>query len=267
MNDRSWMSLRPDRARSLVDTRLQVHHAAQLASAFGISYAEPATDDSHTNLEWMDGALVSRPLLDIRIALRVSSLTLDVAGRSFSLPGRTTLTVTEWLRETLSTGGFDGARYSLERHFELPAHPVADGAPFDASEGDLEELSRWLANGALVLERLRAADPRASEVRCWPHHFDIATLITVRPGQTVGVGLEPGDGYYAEPYFYVNLHPRPHPDALVGLPLGSGGWWHTRDWIGAVLPGSSLTLDPRGQESQVADFIDRGIEAATALLG
>ena len=67
------------------------------------------------------------------------------------------------------------------------------------------------------------AEERAdgSPVRCWPHHFDIATLLTIAPGQTIGVGLEPGDGYYDEPYWYVNQYPAP--SATPGNQLEGGG--------------------------------------------
>jgi hypothetical protein len=269
MSSDSWTPVRPELAPALVDARLQVHHAAQLASAFGISYAMPAADDSHTNLEWLSesSALASTSLLDVRVQLSVRSLALHVQGRAHRLLGTTMREAAERLRARLSAEGLDGTRYTLKRHFDLPAHRVADGAPFDANEEHLEELARWFGNGALVLERLRASIPRASPVRCWPHHFDIATLIPVRAGRSIGVGLEPGDGYYAEPYFYVNMHPQPHVEALTELPLAGGGLWHTHDWIGAVLPGSSLTPDPPGQEAQVAEFIGRATGAAEALLG
>jgi hypothetical protein len=43
--------------------------------------------------------------------------------------------------------------------------------------------------------------PTASDVRCWPHHFDLATLFSF-PTQNadatgyVGAGLSPGDEYF-----------------------------------------------------------------------
>jgi len=269
MSHSPWAHLEPELARTLVDARLQLHHAAQLASAFAISYVTPEADDSHTSLEWLGAscALASTSSLDVRIALSVPSLTLELTGGSLRLGGRTIAEAAGWVRDRLSRAGLDAARYTLERHYEIPTHPVAAGAPFEASEEHLEQLSRWLANGALLLEGLRAEDARASDVRCWPHHFDIATLISVRPGHTVGIGLAPGDDYYAEPYFYVNAYPRPSPADVDGVPLGGAGTWHIDEWVGAVLPGSRLTRDRSGQESQAAEFIDSAVRAATALLG
>jgi hypothetical protein len=48
--------LHPELARNLGDARLQLHHAAQLVAAMGISYLPHADDDSHTNLGWIDGS-------------------------------------------------------------------------------------------------------------------------------------------------------------------------------------------------------------------
>ena len=104
-------------------------------------------------------------------------------------------------------------------------------------------------------------------MRCWPHHFDIATLTTVSPDRTVGVGLEPGDVYYDEPYFYVNMRPVPPVDALTAT-LAGGGIWHTHEWIGAVLPGSHLAAGSTRRElrEQVDAFLDSAVAACRALV-
>jgi hypothetical protein len=120
-----------------------------------------------------------------------------------------------------------------------------------------------LRNSLLVFARCRRVgvgaevEPNASEVRCWPHHFDIATLIEVARGKTIGVGMEPGDVYYDEPYFYVNLHPRPAapPTAL----LGGHGTWHTHEWIGAVLPVSRLKANLDDDVRAFSRFGNRGM--------
>src|SRR4029079_7803840 len=106
-----------------------------------------------------------------------------------------------------------------------------------------------------------ASDSQASDVRCWPHHFDIATLITPAEGKSVGVGLEPGDNYYDEPYFYVNMLPAPDAKALPDS-LEGDGVWHTQEWIGAVLPVSRITSDSQSQESQVQRFLRSAIDTA-----
>lgn len=279
MTPSSWAPVSPAAARSLADARRQLHHAAQLATAFGISFLPPRGDDSHTNLEWLPetGALASNALHDVRVALRVAELTLelqvpraarnggDAGSALFPLTGRTLEDGAAWIRERLAAARLDRSRYTLARHYEIPPHAVASGAAFDADAAALDELARWFGNAAALFERLRAGNPTASEVRCWPHHFDIATLMTIAPGRTVGVGLEPGDAYYDEPYFYVNMHPSPRADALTTQPPG-GGSWHTREWIGAVLPGSRLVEGAHAQEGQARAFLDGAIRLATELV-
>jgi hypothetical protein len=155
--------------------------------------------------------------------------------------------------------------YTLARHYDIPEHAVARGERFSPALKDLEELSRWFANGASTLEQLRSAEPGASEVRCWPHHFDIATLITLGPEVTVGAGIEPGDVYYEEPYLYVNARPQPRGRALPET-LAGGGFWHTHEWIGAVLPASRLDPNGAAQQKQCVQFLESAVATCKRLV-
>ena len=47
-----WRTLNPGLSRELAESRLQLHYAAQFATALGISYLDAKPDDSHTNLGW-----------------------------------------------------------------------------------------------------------------------------------------------------------------------------------------------------------------------
>lgn len=274
----SWQPVRPDRARSLNDARLQLHYALQFGTALGIGYLDALPDDSHTNHGW-DGALdahVSRsasgPSGDAAIGIRPRDLTALVllngnALVSIPLDGLTISAATERVTAALATAGLEPAHYTLRRHFEIPPHRLSEGGSFDANDSAaFEQLAYWYANAASVLTRLAADNPGASEVRTWPHHFDIATLVTAGPGKSNGVGMSPGDDYYDEPYFYVNVYPAPSKDQLVAR-LDGGGTLHTRDWIGAVLPGSRLSTDVTAQSQQVRDFLDSALAAGRALLG
>jgi hypothetical protein len=99
----------------------------------------------------------------------------------------------------------------------------------------------------------------ASSVRCWPHHFDIAILLTVAPGKTVGLGLSPGDSSYAEPYWYVTPYPYPKNPELPPLP--EGGRWHTEGFFAAVLRGSDLLAgDPGTQRQRSESFLRAALQ-------
>jgi hypothetical protein len=267
MTRAAWKPLNPMESALLTDARKQVHHAAQLATAFGISYLEKQPDDSHTSLEWVepDGALASHESKGVSVALRVNDLTLLIGDATFELLGKTLPDAAAWLRSQLEAAGFDGSRFTLDRHYEIPKHPVADGAIFDAMPHELHELSRWYSDAVPQLERVCMQNRGASDIRCWPHHFDIATLIPLDNGKSVGAGMEPGDIYYNEPYFYVNANPAPWGTELPQT-LKGHGTWHTQEWIGAVLPASRMTTDVTAQEEQVSDYFWSAVQACKALL-
>jgi hypothetical protein len=206
-----------------------------------------------------------------RVGVRPADLTLLVVTDKdhpiarYRLHGRTIVEATQWIRGQIALLGVDAARYTLKRDFEIPMHSVALGDSFDASErAQFEELSKWFANGASIIGSLARSIHDASEVRCWPHDFDIATLIPVASERTIGVGLEPGDKYYDEPYFYVSMHPQPSAAQARSRPLWGRGTWHTRGWMGAVLTGSRLEGASK-QEWQVREFIDSAVSACRAL--
>lgn len=262
----------PEQAHHLTDARLQLHHAAQLATALGISYLAPRPDDSHTSLEWRSelDALVSRAApeaRDTRIGIRATDLTLLFLDAAFvrvaalPLSGETIESAASWLRSQLAARGADASRFTLSKHYTIPPHALDSGAPFDTGDASaFAQLAAWLASASEALTRARAVHSNASEIRCWPHHFDLAFLIEPRPGTSVGVGLEPGDVSYDEPYYYVNMYPAPNASDLTET-IEGGGFWHTREWIGAVLPGSHLSGRP-DQAHQVDAFLRSAIAAA-----
>lgn len=210
-----------------------------------------------------------------RVGVRVNDLTMLSIDRdgaiqsSFALNGRTNADGLAWLSAELRRAGCDVARLTTRKHYEIPAHDVARGAAYRATP-EHGELARYFHNGWLVASRVRPVDTVPSPVRCWPHHFDIATLLSfptrsAASGRTIGVGLSPGDEYYAEPYFYVAPYPRPQHYQFS--PLTRGGW-HTTGWTGAVLTASELAAqsDARGQQSVVGAFVTEAVDACRRAL-
>ena len=263
--------------RELTDARLQCHHAAQAIVSLGISLLPQRDDDSHTNLGWDPelGALTSHPVPGIepfRGGLAIAELELLVAGDGISnripLSGKTMADAWQWLLAEVRKAGGDFKRMTNAKHYTIPSHPVAVGAPFQRQPAAaFAELAAYYGLADRILSGVAAKTPGASPVRCWPHHFDIATLITLPPRgpttRTVGAGLSPGDDSYGEPYFYVTPSPYPPVDRLGRLPSGH---WHTTGWTGAVLPGSEMlsNLDP---ERQAREFVGGAVEACRLALG
>ena len=276
-SSRAWQPVRPEDATKLSDCKLQFHYAAQFAAAAGISFLEHRSDDSHTSLEWVPalGGLFSQPIptgIPFRIGVRPARLALLIVSddnkpiAEYKLHGHTITDATQWIRSQIKLLGAQPMRYSLRRDYEIPAHELAIGESFDASAPSrFEELSKWFSNSAALLGSIARKTRGASEVRCWPHDFDIATLVRVDHDRTMGIGMEPGDDYYDEPYFYLNMDPQPAADRVLSRPLWGEGRWHTNVWVGAVLTGSRLG-PASSQERQVREFIDSAVAACRVLL-
>jgi hypothetical protein len=203
-----WQVLNGSGVGGLVEARLQLHHAAQVIVSAPMSYLPARADDSHTNLEWLPGlgALATHAIdqpSGLRFAVRPADLSLIVlragaVAAVLTLAARTTVEAAAWLAAELRRAGFDPTRLTMQKHYEIPAHPVASGAPFDPPAAALAELARWYHDTWLVADGVSVAEPGASPARCWPHHFDLATLITLAATgdgvtRTIGVGGSPGD--------------------------------------------------------------------------
>ena len=121
----------------------------------------------------------------------------------------------------------------------------------------------YYSNANLLLARWASA---SSPIRCWPHHFDIAVLLAgPHDGQTIGVGMSPGDASYGEPYWYVT--PWPHSGEFVSQPLAGAGTWHAGNWVGAVLRSSQMRRqDATTQRTQVSAFAASAIAASRWVL-
>ncbi len=281
---RQWQPLGACAPETLVDARLQLHHAAQMVASVGFTFVDPEPDFSHTNMEWFAnlGALASNPASGdkpFRAALRFSDLALLLLDRDravvdeLPLDKRTIDQGYQWLAASIeSITGDPLAKPLFRPEHELPSHAVAQGGRFSRGAAQpYQELARWYADADLLLRKVRADTRGASPVRCWPHHFDIATLIEVERGpdgaatKTIGVGMTPGDEYYAEPYWYVTPWPRPEGSQLPAL--AGNGQWRTEDWFGAVLPASRLLSEPSDQQAQlVSDFARSAVAAGMKML-
>ena len=268
-----WRTLGEVAPASLVAARATLHHAAQLLALAGASFLDAERDDSHTSMSWIEplGALGTQSIdadSAFRFALRADDLTLlvvdDSSGgvrASFSLFGATREQALDWMRNQASRAGLDGNRLRSRLHFTIAPHATDAGAAFERpGDGTLEELARWYSDASLFLEQCRSSLAGAGPVRCWPHHFDIATLVRLRHGpmQTIGIGLSPGDDGDAEPYYYVGPYPAP-PVTPRALTVGH---WHAGGWWGAALVASEIVApsDASEQAALVRRFVDDAVQ-------
>jgi hypothetical protein len=288
----SWETLGTVDPRRVVDARLQLHWAAQAASAPGRQLLEPRPDSSEQSLRWADGPrALAQELVNgvwpFRSALRPSVpavVLLDAHDRvtaELLLDGHTLEEVYGWLEKEIPRRIGRSLLQPLQRPGEgLPEHGVGagegEGERFSVIDiAAFSEIGRWFGNAHRLLTGVAERHPAASAVRCWPHHFDIATLIALDPGapgqnpetaRSIGVGLSPGDADRPHPYFYVTPWPYPKDRELPALE--GGGVWNTEGWTGAILdtPGLLRAGTGEAQAEQAERFVESAIAACLSLL-
>ena len=272
-----WEPLGRHGATELVAAREQLHCAAQIVASVPRVLAVPLPDWSHSAYTWDDSvrAMVSSALpgrTPFRVALRpagLRALLLPLAGgepiAEFAAGGRTIGDLFAWLGERaveLTGAPLPGP---LEEADEYPPSPCTPDQRFEAGDATaLGELERYYVDASAALGSVVGSRSDASPLRLWPHHLDIATLITLDSGvdpeeaRSVGIGMQPGDDGYPEPYFYVTPWPYPATGLLPGLE--GGGRWHTEGWTGALLPGSKLQA--AGAASAQASMLEAFLRSA-----
>jgi len=263
-----------DRAR-LSAARQQAHHATQWLARTARAYVPPRPDDGHTSLGWDDafGGFVSHPLPDgARLGLRFADLSLALLDAKtgtppdiFRLDGRCDPDACAWLMGHASMRNL--APEALNAPLPYMLEERAGGGTYAVDAEALGGLATWFSNADAALCAVRdailARKLAAPPVRCWPHHFDLDTLVTVAPGRTSGVGFEPGDDYYDEPYFYVSVYPAPEVGRLPALP--PVGHWHTQNFTAAIAPAQRIVAAP-DQGAAVASFLKAASDATIAAL-
>jgi hypothetical protein len=278
----SWENLGKIDPKALWEARLQAHHAVQWVARAANANIMPMPGDTQSNLGWDrdQGALVSHELRGrsdtLRVGLAIGTMTLVVLREAsvidqFVLDGKRHADAGIWLDAICANAGLalpSGATLS----YAIPAHPVGDGATYTSGpyRGEFAVLANWYACADEMLGDIHAKLPQgtASPVRCWPHRFDIATLWTLGPGDaetapSVGIGMSPGDGCYAQPYFYVTPWPRPPTERLPPLP--PPGDWHTSEFTAAILTGDAIVALP-DRVVRARQFLDAAVNVARRLV-
>lgn len=278
----SWAPVGRTPETDLQAARLQLHHALQIPAAVGNRLLDARPDWSHLSFSFEDRgqALLSEPVgpSGLRVGLRFEDLCVLLVrpeGERVATVPLVGLTLTEGLAALqpllVSHAGIPADSRLVPPAHELPDHPVAHGARFAIGDPAARaELASWYANLEPLLVEIEQAYPGvAAPVRCWPEHFDIATLLTFDTGRTaepasINCGMSPGDAGITAPYVYVT--PWPAPGSAPQLSLAHSGEWHVRGWTGALLTSSSVAQksDP---EELVRGFLRSGLEACQTILG
>ena len=260
---------------TLVEARNQAHHALQLPAMAAIAFAPFKEDYSHINFSWVDhlSAFVSRDIPTnngiVQFGIRLADLTLlllsaDNITNSYAMHGKTHAEAKAWLLAAAENLGLPVEKYPANSPSDIPAHPVAAGAPYDVETHAqaMAEFCNYYGNAHLVLRTVRESylsiQPGPNELRMWPHHFDIAVLVTLEAGdpetaKAFGFGFEPGDSSCEQPYFYTYPWPRSQrPETLPDL-AGLGMWTSPGQWLGTLLPGEDICQVAANQQQAAVE--------------
>lgn len=265
----------------LVETRIALHHAAQVAASLGFTFVPPRSDLRHTTLQWRDRARslasqVGRTDAEgLRIAVAIADAELvlvdEEEGRleRWDIAGRTLNDLHDEIGRAIAHHRKLAAPVALVRPtHDLPDHLVVRGAAFEPIDVDARrELAGWFALADEVIDTVTDNLPCSGPGVCWPHHFDLATRVVIGDERSIGVGFSPGDAKNPAPYFYVTPWPYPAPEELRAL--DGPGTWHTEGWVGAVLTGRallSMSVDPKKRAEALEHFVQSAIATSRELL-
>ena len=279
----SWIELKSLSKEPLAEIRKQLHQAAQLPAIAGRCLNPKDPGDNFAALLWnkKSKTLNSQSLGEsgFHIALNIAEFQLPIINNkrellnSFEFDSTTYDDAFNWLVESLKQLGFDANKLSKKLPYQIPEYPNNKGVLFKYANPEVfNELQNYYSNTAFILENISRKEKDVSEIRCWPHHFDIAALITVERNpdpektKTIGVGLSPGDESYNEPYFYIS--PWPYPESKYNLPKLNYGHWHKEGWFGGVLTATEIiNIQDKSEQLKITEaFLKTGINDLKKLL-
>ncbi|NJR61426.1 MAG: hypothetical protein HC769_22890 [Cyanobacteria bacterium CRU_2_1] len=269
--------------QDLTEGRLQLHYAIQLIAATGAELAEPQPDYSHVSLNWNPdlrlfvGATIAAEQ-PFKVAIDPIALTVLILDETHTKRAELALhqkTITEglnWLKGEIARRRVDADKVVFLSYppDDFPDHAIAHGAPFDQHQiAARQVLADDYAKTYELLQEVVAITAAASPIHIWPHHFDMATLISLpeiadKQSRSIGIGFSPGDKSYDQPYWYVS--PYPYPDTTRLPQLEGNGFWHTTDWVGAVLTTSRLQ-NYTVESAQIETFLHSALNASQCLMG
>ncbi len=228
-----------------------LHLIAQYLAAANMSFTDAKPDDSHTNLGWQNGSLITHSLNNNGLLLAFNyssySLTWLNANRqiTFPLEGKAHQQVLVWLKRSALQVGLEDP-YNYDFHYDLP-YSIDSVSPFNKPAVDkLATFAdrRSTANKVMLqfLENIELDAP----IRIWPHHFDSGGYLELPWGLGMGFGLAIADNVVDNFYFYIGFYEDHEPILPSELPKLTHGQWKEKGFVGAVFEFSEM--DTKNQE-------------------
>lgn len=270
----NWHDFSSDFGIELSNTYKMIHQAVQFLAITSKSILPPRYDDSHTSFIWdyQDKCFASEWLnVNHTFRLEIDPVSLSLRLNPYKkqstdtvqLVGKTKKEVYAQLQKILLKWGITMQHFTNEMHYDLPEHKVNKGGKYQTHSIDLHnEVVKHYSNAYLLLSLLKGKNPLTGDIRCWPHHFDIAAdfpLITQIDNLSMkfSLGFSPANPDFPEPHFYfllrskegINLHKKEK------LKYGK---WYPRDIYGTSLGLGRLTrkMDKDYQVKLIRNYVN-----------
>ncbi|MEM7549115.1 MAG: DUF5996 family protein [Bacteroidota bacterium] len=255
--------------KGIEETKNTLHQAVQLIALVARHIRPRVEDDHYANLNWspdrsaMLGNILELEGHNYRAGMQLSTLKIFILKDNnevdhFSLIGKTYEEAFEILKEKWSRAGFDTGRFELELPYEIPTYPETDGVTFKIDNPKAAEIIiKCFDTTQTLLEKFKKQHEHVDQIKCWPHHFDLATLKTFPKkykDASIGIGFSPGDESIKEPYFYVNCWPYPNSDSLEVKKLNYGSW-NLERWVGTTLTYTQI-LKANNQQKAIQSYLE-----------
>ena len=238
----------------------EIHLAAQYLATASISFIKKRDDDSHTNMGWSieKQELSSWPLSEkegqLSLSLKTFSLIWTKGDKSteFPLHGKTHLEVKTWLKKAAKESIFMIYIYHL--HYELPYPSITDDYTFTLeSKPEMSRIAKLFDVSQAAFETVLKKQELESELRVWPHHFDLGAYATVSDSLALGFGLAIPDENIDDFYYYISAYEGSDSVETKNFKALSTGEWQTGDWKAATLKASGTT------EKEAVKFLEESI--------
>ncbi len=240
----------------------QVHLAAQYLAGAGISFIKKRDDDSHTNIGWSKDSheLSTWPLSDKGDQLSLSLKTFSLIWSNpekrieFPLNGKSHLEVKTWIKSQAKSN--IGMIYIYHLHYELPYPFPSDDSTFKLeSKAELSRISGLFDIGQSSFATVLKKQELTSDLRIWPHHFDLGAYTVASESLSIGFGLAVPDSAIDDFYFYVSGYNGDDSVETKNFKALSIGEWQTAEWKAATLRAT------RVKEDSATNFLTEAIHA------
>lgn len=242
----------------------QLHLAAQYLAVAAIHFVEKKADDSHTNLGWdaENLRLTSRFLADtsFQVGLNYQIFALEwlKAGTvedHFPLHQASHNAAVSWVSKKIAQAGIQG-EYHYSLHYDIPYNSLGEGFQYElVSEAEMQRLAQLLSLAQHRFLVFLEGAHLQSEIRVWPHHFDLGIYTEIDADQQLflGSGLAVPDTLVDDLYFYTSGWKSGKSVAVSSFPSLSQGAW-AANWDGGIMASTGKSA------SDISTFLNESLQ-------